>query len=988
MSEKTSPNIQMADKLYNASTARNVKAKLILTKKGNLRKKFKEQGYSYDKKTNTISKGADLLTFRYTLGDLKPDDTLEYNLTLTPENNLLLKELVRQKEISGDYRLLIYRDKKLIYDKDADITPKWWNQNESDFVGNKSGTSIWNAIPKDGEKITIVFAKNKKISKKHISQNYLDSHILQHCVFTPILNHYKAQLEKRPNNSIAKACVNKLLDKVYKSGKVRVGYINEYKNGIPQDKIEDVFTDLKVNIKITTPFSDEPYLHIITDPNHKCFEYFNTRLDHVEYNENGVTTHYKYKNLRKCNGFIFINTQAEMDEIFENVKSEYPLYGKGTFGVSKILLPDKAYQLSLDKNATMYEWMKECKMNNMGIDRLKYENKDLMSFLDKSTHFNGTVDFRNTKPYQVALNRGEELTKMGIRHIDVIKAYSAFKECSYYCGYVGYISDFRKCTTFEANGIYLINNLKIFGKLKRLNDVMKIYKSNNIYTKAELDFLKDCGATFDVIKGAIGKRFDFSFNEAMKTEKIEIEKLDNRKIPLYSFWTGLSAKVTTHENLYQQIQDKERPNLAVGHDIYRNDEAQEWKLSFPRPYDYTKIHLTSQILGYTRLIMLEQLMKMDIDKIVRVCVDGIYYEQHDCEINNVFQDKSDKMTFKNSPSEEYVSNLVDTIPTPKKILKLKPRGEQPLAPKVEERKYYDVELFDGEGGVGKTYFNITDEGLRDICYVPHSWKLASNQKHVNTSTHNTLLYSNSKEKKDEHLKYSTYLIDECSMLSKGQQEDLIEILGGRVIFMGDPDCQLPFIKPDEESDLAKKYGGKDKIPKKYFQPFDKHSPLIQNTVTLTTNYRIKCKVLREVTLRLRDIIMKKTKYDNPLYTYFPEIKTIDRQELKSLYNYKEDIILVTTNAKNLLYNEMFEGQEKYKVKQKKYGYYNGSIVFDEKPKGVDSELRHGYTVHSVQGETHEGKLFIDVAGTEYQAKMLYTAVSRGEYAEKIYFVIP
>ena len=40
------------------------------------------------------------------------------------------------------------------------------------------------------------------------------------------------------------------------------------------------------------------------------------------------------------------------------------------------------------------------------------------------------------------------------------------------------------------------------------------------------------------------------------------------------------------------------------------------------------------------------------------------------------------------------------------------------------------------------------------------------------------------------------------------------------------------------------------------------------------------------------MIKKKTKFDNPIYTYFPEIKTIDRQELKSLYNYKEDIIQI------------------------------------------------------------------------------------------------
>ena len=297
-------------------------------------------------------------------------------------------------------------------------------------------------------------------------------------------------------------------------------------------------------------------------------------------------------------------------------------------------------------------------------------------------------------------------------------------------------------------------------------------------------------------------------------------------------------------------------------------------------------------------------------------------------------------------------------------------------------------MFDGEGGVGKTTHNINDKGLRDICYVSHSWKLASNQIDVNTLTHNSLLYGE-KAKENCH-KYATYLIDECSMLSKGQQEDLINYIGGRIIFMGDPECQLPFISSGTLIDhLSKRFGGDDKIPDKYFEAFDKHSPLIENTTTLTTQYRIKCKVLRDVTLRLRDIIMKKTKYDNiPLYTYFPEIKTIDRQELKSLYNYKEDIILVRSHKTNDEYNKMFEGQKKYKIKEKKNGYCNGSIVFDEKPKGVDNELRHGYTVHSVQGETYEGKIFIDVTGMDRQAKMLYTAVSRGQYAEKIYFVIP
>ena len=969
MSEITSDTINknQMSKLYNASTARSIGTSRALTQKGELRKSYKDKGYEYDKKNKTISKAGDLLTYRFTMPSQSEDfpGYYEYTGTMNLVNNLLLKELIIDNEISGDYRLIIKRGDKIIYDKDANIDETWYENNQSEFQGDDSGTSIWNEKTKAGQPVTFIFSKNKKISKKHITQNYLDAKAVAHCILSPILSHYEKRSDKQ-----AKSIVNKINDKIYKTGKVKEGFLSRYKNGIPQEELEKVCHDLKINIQITAPFKTDPYIDIRPCKNKKTFKFYNTRLDHVDLDDKG-----HYKQAQFCNYELEKVSQEEMNRIYEEVKDLYPLYKKGRYGITKLLLPDKAYVVD-NGSDIITDWSEKCGLKYIALDRHNPHDKSLMEFIDLSTHFNGTVDFVDTETYDYALQNGYELPN--IKHIDMKKAYSAFKECSYYCGFVGHITDFRACNTFEENGFYRIMWLDFSKnpKLDKLNKIMKIYKNYNIYTKAELDFLKENNVGFQVVKGARGETMHFSFNNEMKTTKLD---LGESKLPLYSYWTGMSAMIKSSTDYYQKAQDTERPNLEVGHDVWLNEEKQEWRIRFPNKNDYTRKHITSQILAYTRLNVLEQLLNMDIDKIIRVCVDGIYYKKHDCKINNVFQDKSDKMTFRNSPSQEYISNLLEWKNTD---------YLEKIRNKSNGRPYYSIEMFDGEGGVGKTYYNINDKGLRDICYVPHSWKLASNQKDekIHRATHNTLLVG-----KDSHKlcnQYAVYLIDECSMLSKGQQEELIEKIGGRIIFMGDPDCQLQFIMTEEDEEyLAKKFGCKNLIPREYYLPFDKNHELIQNTTTLTTQYRIKCKVLREVTKRMRFIITHNLQYMCPLYTLFPEIKTINRKELKKIYNHKEDIILVRSHKLNELYNEMFADKEKYKVLEQKNGLYNGSIVF-EQPKGVRSEFRHGYTVHSVQGEDYEGKLFIDVKGMWNYGRMLYTAISRGQYAEKIYFVIP
>jgi len=102
------------------------------------------------------------------------------------------------------------------------------------------------------------------------------------------------------------------------------------------------------------------------------------------------------------------------------------------------------------------------------------------------------------------------------------------------------------------------------------------------------------------------------------------------------------------------------------------------------------------------------------------------------------------------------------------------------------------------------------------------------------------------------------------------------------------------------------------------------------------------------------------------------------------YDYKKDMILASTHAVKDRYNETYKHLEKYYITKSDRVYGRGEIYL-EKPKTTDCEIRHAYTVHSIQGETATGKLFIDLNGM-YESRMLYTAISRAKKHEQIYLI--
>ena len=151
----------------------------------------------------------------------------------------------------------------------------------------------------------------------------------------------------------------------------------------------------------------------------------------------------------------------------------------------------------------------------------------------------------------------------------------------------------------------------------------------------------------------------------------------------------------------------------------------------------------------------------------------------------------------------------------------------------------------------------------------------------------------------------------------------------------------------------------------------------------TNNRRCKCPKLKKRLDFMRGLI--KDGKDFLMGAKFQEsifgIDVVDKDSIE--YNV-EDLIICPTHKTKDYYSEKYKNLEKYIVLENCLDYSNGEIVYT-KPKGVKSELRHAFTIHSIQGETAKSKLYIDMNKME-SLRMLYTAFSRAEYLHQIVII--
>ena len=257
------------------------------------------------------------------------------------------------------------------------------------------------------------------------------------------------------------------------------------------------------------------------------------------------------------------------------------------------------------------------------------------------------------------------------------------------------------------------------------------------------------------------------------------------------------GKISTKKKFYmkgdktylEQLRLPETTELKIPD--YTKDEIVEGSFFMDKDYATHRTHITAQITAYQRLNMLEQLLNMDYDKLIRICVDGIYYYDHKFKINDIFGDKHQERNFLNTACNQFLS-MVDR------------EVEGYWKPTAEPRDFYKKQLFLGGGGCGKTHINLTDEGLINVIYIAPSWKLASNKKQEFPNIPVSVLHRLVNEPYSPEIikKYNNYIIDEASFIKEGEKKFIFEKCGGKMIFCGDIGFQLePVISNSERKAL-------------------------------------------------------------------------------------------------------------------------------------------------------------------------------------------
>lgn len=870
---------------------------------------------------------------------------VEMNITLdgTEDRNFLRRVLI-DNEITGLITVSMSNSwgiqlRNVTYDipRFASIR-KWWDRpyKGRDWEVDYNGVSVF----ENG--YTLEIKRFQRVSASGRVQRFRDG--IHHCVFQPIINWAEGCLVES-KSARAKQRYRK---KVKDAKKLE----QEYIKGVPaeQEHFDKITSKLQIDLVIDQPFQKEILESKSLKKRLKKFKFVNTRLDHIELNK-------VVRNDKNCYQECTQEQLRELKDKFDKENTFYT-YTKNSRKICQLNTLEKVYTIDNKFQKTRQDFEKETGLFKCRIEH--FSNIQLSNFILSSVHYNATVDFvDNIKSIKC------------LKHIDEKKAYTQFPNNPYYMGFCAVPTDFRECNkefALKNIGFYQIKWVSM-RKKKFVEDIyigstsinkhlekLNFIKAGCIYTTPELRLFNDLGIRFEVSRGCWGvKPFHFKFDEKMMQK-------DDDGISYYARIVGKWNRIATKNHVYMNQTKEFWEQVAKTENVYHCES--EGCIQYEKKRIHHLSHITSYITAYQRISLILQLLKIPYENVCRVCVDGIYYKDCEIEINDTFRPK-DEIKLGNEAGYTYCSNL-----------------QEYKFEAAEFKDHYKTELHIGPGGSGKTHTNLTDKGFVNKIYVAPSWKLSTAKKdefEVTSTVWSRML--DPFVDVDLHMKhYGVCIWDECSMMTESQKCKILKMFPySKHIFCGDLGFQLP---PTQGIEMTAE--GIDYV--------FKYKKL----------YRCKCKKLFEIMKTVRKAI--KQKYSRERMNELCK-KLLKNRKIQIDYDIK-DLILCSKHEYCYEWTQKYAGkfsQEKYRINDRRklcgVALNNGSILITSEEidhranwfksgKKVSTKkptVQHAFTVHSIQGETAEEKLFIDTRRF-FDARMFYTAISRARRLDQIYLL--
>lgn len=844
-----------------------------------------------------------------------------------PRSGIIWKELKDLKGQSGSVRISLVEDGNVIKTFVVDLDGK-----NSDIYFNLYHDVDYNDIFQEYPNARLIITRDETIKPQRIAQAFKQG--TTNCLFLPIIN----WCEEKANNASTDGTRKKYISKLNVAKKLEEKY---RETGVVKEELQTIADKLQINIIIKLPFDTlEPLLQVKCNKKQlTTFEYINTKLNHVDGFTHNEIVNKKNKEI----------TCEEMEQMYNDLKmcNEYFIFKRNHNSISSISTMEYTYIHKQDFNEFTNQFKKDTGLSSCKICDFKEYN--LSQYIRASCNANLTIDFKQVHPdiedtNDISIELGE------YKCMDMEKAYKNVDICKFYDGYLGKITDFRKTDRVVGIGIYTITNLSLPDKLNKLNEKMLIWKNGNPYPSPELHFLKSQGATFDITEGCWGKSINFNFDDPNWLNVVD----DNRnatRTRWYAKFVGTLECYTQTESFYMNAEKDYIKNLIsyLPEEKYKTYED-EVRFLIDRTENKHLTHIASFIKSYTRINMMEQLISMEYDDLIRVCVDGIYYYPprncDDYKMLNIFRSE-DKEIKNNLDTGTYSSNYYHTFN---------------WSCEADFKENYKTELHTGVGGGGKTHKQLTDKGIIKPMYFAPSWKLArkkAQEYNIPVNVWYNLLADDPERWGNVARNYNTIIIDEVSMMSNECKELILKRFSSlKIIMCGDIGFQLDNI------------GDGTPFKCEGFDYYEEHN----------NNYRVTCDKLRFMLNKIRN--MMKCNYGSK------DIKDYILANFKNVKNIPDysvnDMILTYTNQRKDIFTEMYKHLDKYYITENTQMYSNGEITL-HRPENTRCELRHAYTTHSIQGETAEHNLYIDIRHIHYK-KMLYTALSRARTYDQIYLI--